>query len=122
MTNELPIDFDQLKLVSNNDPYDLEFLVSIYLRETEKELTRLEAAVQSANAQEVYRLAHANAGTSQSYGMLAVVAPLKQLETDARAGNLSNAAALLAETESQFQRMQTFLLTLPASAEQSKAA
>src|SRR5665213_87596 len=99
MTNESPIDFEQLNMVSNNDPYDREFLVSIYLRETEKDLKKLKNAIQSGLAKDVYRMSHGCAGSSLSYGMIAVVAPLKKLEAQSREGRLDNAMELLEEVE-----------------------
>jgi HPt (histidine-containing phosphotransfer) domain-containing protein len=123
MTNELPIDFDQLNMVSNNDPYDREFLVSIYLRETEKDLKSLRHAIQAGETKEVYRISHSCAGSSRSYGMCAVVPALKQMETESRAGDLRNAENLFLEIQTQFQRIKTFALTLPTfQEEQSKAA
>jgi len=122
MTDALPIDFDQLNLVCNNDPYDREFLVSIYLRETEKELRRLSAAIQAGNSQEVYRMSHSSAGSSQSYGMAAVVPALKQLELESREGNLRNSQVLFQEIETQFKRIRTFAMTMPPVIDQAEAA
>ena len=122
MNNEPLIDFEQLNLVSNNDPYDREFLVSIYLRGTERDLGKLKSAIEANDANEVCRIAQACAGSSRSYGMVAVVPMLKRIATEARDGILDNAPALFEEVETQFRRIQTFVRTLPAYTEQSKAA
>jgi HPt (histidine-containing phosphotransfer) domain-containing protein len=122
MANEPPIDFDQLNLVSNNDPYDREFLISIYLRETRKDLELLKTSIQMGAVNEVHRLSHGCAGSSMSYGMVAVVPMLRQIEKDALSGNLENAAANLQEVERQFERILAFVLTLPNQGDQAQAA
>lgn len=122
MAEPLPIDLDQLNMVSNNDPYDREFVVAIYLRETAKDLQKLADAIENSDAKEVYRIAHGCVGSSQSYGMSAVVASLKQMEIESREGRLQNARLLFDQTQQQFQRILTFAKSLNTLSEQSKAA
>jgi hypothetical protein len=122
MFNPSLVDFDQLNLVANNDPDDRMFLISIYLKATENDLRLLKTAIETKAAADVYRLSRGCAGASLSYGMIAMVPSLKQLETEAHEGNLENAAALMEQIESQFQSLQTFLLTVPSDIEQLKAA
>ncbi len=111
--NELPVDVAHLNLVCNNDMYDREFILSIYLRETKKELERLNTAIEAGDSKEVYRLSHGCAAFERflwddGHGVAAAGFGAR------RAGRFAKRARPFSKKlEQQFQRIQTFaVLTL----------
>lgn len=93
-------------------------LVDDYLEQAHGILENLEAAIGTSSLGEVERLAHKLVGSSAACGIQALVAPLREMEQSARAGNLSRerAKTLLVESKRQFQRVRQFFADQHASA------
>jgi hypothetical protein len=77
-----------------------------------EELDGLNSAIRSKSALEVSRIAHGCAGMNANCGMLAVVAPLRELERMARAGMLEDAEKISDQVTVGFGRIQLFLTTM----------
>jgi len=122
-TDEL-IDMRRLLETTDNDPEALRELSRIYLEETFLSLRSLRRAIRDKNAAEVRRLGHGCAGSSLSFGMKAMVAGMRDLETMGLQNQLDAAETTLQQAEVQYDRLRTALLayldTLPPS--QSHAA
>ena len=97
-------------------------MVNVYLQETERDLMRMKKAILADDADLVYRLAHGCAGASLSYGMIAVLPVIREIEIKAKIGNLDDAMVHWAEAQRQFSRIQTFLKVIDDSNPQQKAA
>jgi hypothetical protein len=77
-----------------------------------EELKRLSSAIRSKSAAEVIDVAHGCAGMNANCGMLAVVAPLRELERMGRAGNLDGAERIADKVNFDFARIHLFLATM----------
>jgi HPt (histidine-containing phosphotransfer) domain-containing protein len=111
MSNDSPVDLEQLNSITDGNMDDLRLLIETYLTTTEDDFKKFQKALDARDTATLYRLAHGGAGASLSYGMAAIVPALKSLETDAKAGNLENAPALITEAKQQFDRIKVFLQT-----------
>ena len=100
---------DRLNDFTNGDANDLRELVTLYLKQTTTQMEQLAAAVKSAAAPDVRRIAHSCAGASATCGMTRIVPFLREMEHQAEAGNLTSAPALCHEVEEEFKRIRTFL-------------
>jgi hypothetical protein len=77
-----------------------------------EELTRLRLAIGAKSAVDVTDVAHGCAGMNANCGMLAVVAPLRELERMGREGNLDGAERIADKVNFDFARIQLFLATM----------
>jgi len=94
---EPAVDFEQLRAASGDDPGFLKDLANLYFEQAREIMTALGAAV------EVDYLAHKLAGASLSCGMSAMVAPLRELETRGRKGDLSGAGGLMSRAAASLE-------------------
>ena len=102
-----PIDVNFLADFSD-DPAEVRELVGMYLEQTEERIANLGKAVAAGAAPDVMRLSHTCAGSSGMYGMT-VIAPLfRELEQNAKAGDLSQATALHDRICNEFSRIKAF--------------
>jgi CheY-like chemotaxis protein/HPt (histidine-containing phosphotransfer) domain-containing protein len=104
-----PVDVERLVDMGGSDELGLRELTDLYLAQTEEQLADLRAAISNSDAKEVERVAHKAAGASSTCGMLAVVEALRQMETQARAEDLSQAPRLLASVTRDLERIRAFL-------------
>jgi len=104
-----PVDMKMLRKVSDGDPEFMRELVELYLSEANEQLEALDRAIGSGTAIDVEQIAHALAGASVTSGMRAVVPPLRELERTARAGQLTNAVALVDDITAQLDHIRKFL-------------
>ncbi|MDQ5846261.1 MAG: ATP-binding protein [Acidobacteriota bacterium] len=86
--------------------------VEFYRNQMAEELNRLILAIRSGSAGDVTQLAHGCAGMNANCGMLAVVAPLRELERMGREGNLASAELIAAQVAVGFERIDMFLTAL----------
>ena len=77
-----------------------------------EELNRLNLAIRSGSAGEVTQVAHGCAGMNANCGMLAVVAPLRELERMGREGNLDDAELKTDEVNVGLERIHLVLTTM----------
>ena len=105
-SEELLVDLDQLRDVTDNEPAGMRRLVDIYLTQTAPMLDELGAAIQSRSREEIARLAHKLVGSSISCGVQAFTHPLRELEQLGHSNDLSRANALLDEVRLKFPSVQ----------------
>jgi CheY-like chemotaxis protein len=86
--------------------------VEFYRTQMSAELNGLNLAIRSRSASEITQIAHGCAGMNANCGMLAVVAPLRELERMARAGILDDAELVADQVSVGFDRIQLFLTTM----------
>jgi len=103
-----PVDMERL-YSAMDEPEELADILGIYLSQMTESLEQLKVAIQSGQAQEVDLIAHNCAGVSANCGILALVAPLRELERMGRERQLAGAARLSAQVASEFARVKTFL-------------
>jgi signal transduction histidine kinase len=86
--------------------------VEFYRNQMSGELHDLRNALQRESAADVIRIAHGCAGMNANCGMLAVVAPLRELERMAHEGNLDDAAPIANQVNVGFAHIDLFLNTM----------
>ena len=86
--------------------------VEFYRSQMSEELNRLRTAIRSESAEEVTQIAHGCAGMNANCGMLAVVAPLRELERMGREGNLDDAERMADKVDFDFARIHLVLTTM----------
>lgn len=96
--------------------------VDFYRSQMSDELNRLRLAISSESVAEVVEIAHGCAGMNANCGMRAVVAPLRELERMARAGNLTGAEKVADRVSFDFARIQLVLTTMLETGAQTQQA
>ena len=86
--------------------------VEFYRTQMSEELNRLRTAIRLESTEEVIKVAHGCAGMNANCGMLAVVAPLRELERMAREGNMDDAELIADRVNLGFERIDLFLTTM----------
>jgi CheY-like chemotaxis protein/HPt (histidine-containing phosphotransfer) domain-containing protein len=104
-----PVDVERLTEMAGPDAPSVRELTDLYLTQTDEQLTELRAAIERSDAKEIERVAHKAAGASSTCGMVAVVSALRELEVQARKGNLSQAGALFESVTHDLQHIRMFL-------------
>ena len=87
-------------------------LIELYLRQTTEDLGKLKEASAMRDSEEVKRFAHRMVGGSAACGMIALVDSLRELESLAETGNLSDIPSVLIKVENEFKRTCIFLRAL----------
>ncbi|HEY1787070.1 MAG TPA: response regulator [Verrucomicrobiae bacterium] len=113
-TDTPPIEMDRLAELADGDKDTLRELVELFTKQTTRQLSQMEAAVQANKAEELRHLAHSCKGASATMGMAPLAAIFHELEKLGRAGVVDGAAPFLAAAASEFTRVQNFLASLPA--------
>ncbi len=117
---EVLVDFEQLRDITDNDPERMEHFVGIYLAQTIVMLDGLKEAILTRSAPEVANLAHKIVGSSMSIGVEVLTLPLRALEKAGQSGDLSGAMPLLDDIREKFPRLQSALLQFTQSPEHTK--
>ncbi len=113
-----PVDKKRLlDAVGEDGQITLEF-VEFYRTQMFEEFNRLIEAIRSQSVKEVIRLAHGCTGMNANIGMLAVIAPLRELERMGREGNLDGAELIADQVKVGLERIHLFLTTMPESERQ----
>gem|GEM_PF-628582 len=107
-----PVDVARLFDAAGGDEELVRELVELYLSQTSQDVEKLRVAVASGAADEVKRITHTGVGGSATCGMVALAAPLAELERAGDEGQLTEAQALVARIEQELERTRTFLKTL----------
>jgi histidine phosphotransfer protein HptB len=108
-SEEVLVDIDQLRDVTDNEPDRMQQLIDLYLTQAVPMLDSLNEAIQTNSSGDVARIAHKLVGSSISCGVEAFTQPLRELERLGHAGDLSGAPALLDEVRHKFPRVQSVL-------------
>jgi len=110
---EPAVDFDQLRAASGDDPAFLQDLAKLYFDQAGEIMPALRAALKERSTGDVDYLAHKLAGASLSCGMSAMVAPLRELESRGRKGDLTGADDFMAQAAANLEivraRVQEYL-------------
>ena len=111
--NGSPVDMERLNYITEGQRDNLREIVDLYLGQTEMQLGQIEAAIQSQSASELKALAHSCGGASSTCGMLALLAPLCELERMGGEEQLAGATEQLAIARASFEQIKRFLAALP---------
>lgn len=109
--SDSPVDFERLRDVCGDDAEMIDEIVELYFSQTSEQLVELEHAVSAKNFDDIYKSAHKIVGGSMTCGMNAVVPFMRELEQIGRSQNGENAAQLLQQAQTAFERMQSHLET-----------
>jgi len=104
-------------LRSLSDEGDSEFLrelITIYLKDTPKQLTLLEEAISRQDAALIVRAAHTIKGSSGNFGATHLVQLAQEMETHGKSNNLALAAGSLPEFKDCFGKVAAALQQLAA--------
>jgi CheY-like chemotaxis protein/HPt (histidine-containing phosphotransfer) domain-containing protein len=96
------VDFATLDEITDNDAEMKREVVEIYLQQTVVNLSEIELALRTSDAQKLYEVAHKTVGGSALCGMTAIVAPMRRLEQLGRDGLVAEAAPFFAEAQNAF--------------------
>ena len=108
----IPVDKERLLDAVGKEGLIPPQFVDFYQTQMSDELNRLRTAIRTDSAGEVIQIAHGCAGMNANCGMLAVVAPLRELERMGRAGNLAGAEQVADKVSFDFARIQLVLTTM----------
>jgi HPt (histidine-containing phosphotransfer) domain-containing protein len=100
---EPPVDFEQLRAASGDDPGFLRDLANLYFEQAGEIMPALGAALEKRAAADVDHLAHKLAGASLTCGMSAMVSPLRELESRGRKGDLAGADGFMAQAAANLE-------------------
>lgn len=103
------MDLEQLTSASDGDIDLLKELMKLYFRQADEIMIELRKAVTASDLNEVDHLSHKLAGSSLTCGMSALVAPLRSLERNAKAGSLDGAPGFFAEVEVQLEAVRQYM-------------
>jgi CheY-like chemotaxis protein len=104
-----PVDLERLHDALGTDPQEVSEIVTVYLDHMNESLQKLDAAITAQDSHEIELIAHNCVGTSANCGMVAVVEPLRGLETASREGRLADILPFVAQTKAGFEAIQSFL-------------
>jgi len=105
-SGEPPVDFEQLRSASGEDPVFLQELAKLYFDQAGEIMPDLRAALEKRSAGDVNYLAHRLAGASLSCGMSAMVAPLRELERRGRSGDLTGADEFMVQAAANLETVR----------------
>jgi two-component system sensor histidine kinase/response regulator len=108
----IPVDKERLLDAVGKEGVIPPQFVDFYQDQMSDELNRLRTAIRTDSASEVTQIAHGCAGMNANCGMLAVVAPLRELERMGREGNLAGAEQVADKVSFDFARIQLVLTTM----------
>ncbi|MEO8436119.1 MAG: response regulator [Pyrinomonadaceae bacterium] len=104
-----PVDTERLQESAGGDEQLLLELVEMQLTQMGENIEKLHLAIGASAADEVNRIAHTSVGGSAACGMVALVAPLQELERMAEGGRLAGADLMLDRVRKELERTRVFL-------------
>jgi len=106
------VDEERLRLICDGDAEGLQYLLGVFVTQTEIDLKALRGFVKDGPIKELHRVSHGIAGACETYGIPILVPPLRALEVMAKAGHVTDGAAELLElVETNFDRVRHCLRT-----------
>jgi CheY-like chemotaxis protein/HPt (histidine-containing phosphotransfer) domain-containing protein len=105
---------------TEGNPEALRRLVSTYISQTTSHLKDLERAIQANLPEDVKRIAHALAGSSDCFGAVLLVPTLREMERLGKERQLAKAPALWVKAMEDFEQVKRFL-TVSANLESASA-
>jgi CheY-like chemotaxis protein len=103
------VDLERLREAGNNDPRKMRGLADLYLAQADQMCQSLDAAIKAGSAKETRLLAHRWLGASATCGMLLMLPPLRQLELQAKQGQLSGADRLFEQACRELEAVRHWL-------------
>lgn len=94
---------------ASGDPAVGRKLVAMFLQDARLRLDELRDAIEAGDAERIAALAHSLAGSSVSYGARVVADRCRELQAQARRGDLMRAVACAAVIEDAFERARRAL-------------
>lgn len=94
------------QLTPPGEPDVLAEVFGLFLQEVPKRIDQIHAAWQSGDHAEVHRTAHSLKGSTGNIGARAMFLVCRELDDQARAGDLSNAARLVAALAREYARVE----------------
>ncbi|MCS7338354.1 MAG: response regulator, partial [Verrucomicrobiae bacterium] len=104
-----PVDLERLVSMTEGTEDSVRELVTLYLTQTAEQFEQIKAAIESADAQTVRRLAHSCVGASATCGIVRLVPLLRELERLGQDGALEKAPEVLEQVQREFARVKEFL-------------
>jgi predicted ATPase/signal transduction histidine kinase/CheY-like chemotaxis protein/HPt (histidine-containing phosphotransfer) domain-containing protein len=110
VTNSERAPVDMQRFVElNGGPEGLREVIDLYLEQSNQLMEELGVAIRSGAAKKVERCAHKLLGASANCGMTAILAPLRELESIGRSGQLTEAKRPYANANQQLVFIKAFL-------------
>jgi len=106
------LDFDQLRSVTLDDEELMREILAALLDDTGHQLTELEQAIRSGDAERTARLAHYSKGACANVGAQSSAVLLHSLERSAVAGDLVACTASLTALATEIERLRAEAETL----------
>ncbi|MGD0259503.1 MAG: PAS domain S-box protein [Verrucomicrobiota bacterium] len=103
------VDLERLREIGNDDPRKMRELVDLYLAQADQTRQSLDAAIKAGSAKETHLLAHRWSGASATCGMMLMLPRLRQLELQAKQGDLSAADELFAGVSRELEAIRLWL-------------
>ncbi len=97
-----PVDFAILDEITDNDIEMRREVVEMYIAQTVTQLSEIENAIKTNDANKLYAVAHKTVGGSLICGMTAIVAPLRKLEQLGREEKTEEALPFYTQAQSAF--------------------
>ena len=110
-TNLPPVDIRRLERATFGDWEKMSEIIDLYLAQSDELLEGLKKAIDSGSSEEVEFSAHKLAGVSANCGMVAVVKPLRELESLGSEGELTRAKGLFDTVSQNMKEVRQFLAT-----------
>jgi PAS domain S-box-containing protein len=107
--DECPVNVKRLERIVLGDPEKLRQMVDLFLAQGDPIVKDLGVAIRTGAVRDVEQLAHKLGGASSSFGAVALVPALRELERQGRAGELVGADDLYQQTCRQYERVREFL-------------
>jgi len=85
------VDEERLRLICDGDAEGLQYLLGVFVTQTEIDLKAMRAFAADRQLKELHRVSHGVAGACETYGVPVLVPPLRVLEAMAKAGLLTDA-------------------------------
>ena len=105
---EVVLNIDKLLEFANDDPSALKELVDIYLDQTGRQISEINAACAAGSAADALRILHSAIGASLNCGLDPVARELELLQGSLRAKDTASVAPRLASVKSEFQKVERF--------------
>jgi HPt (histidine-containing phosphotransfer) domain-containing protein len=102
------------ELTPPGEPDVLAQVLTLFLQETPKRLARLQSAYEGGDHEEVHRLAHSLKGSVGNIGARAMFAVCRELDDQARTGDLGKSGDLVAALAHEYARVESEIARLLA--------
>jgi len=106
------LDYDALNTLKDVMEDDFPLLIDTFISDSHERLQKLQAIINSANADLIRRSAHSFKGSSSNIGAMALSALCCALEKKAQNGNFDNLEQDLRAIEQEYVQVERLLLDL----------